>query len=58
MADILEKSTEEKYEYFLELLEKSEKGNSDGNVQLRRYLEQIKKLLEEKFAGKLELAIY
>uniref|UniRef100_A0A336MLF7 CSON001788 protein n=1 Tax=Culicoides sonorensis TaxID=179676 RepID=A0A336MLF7_CULSO len=48
MTEILGKSAEEKYEYVLELLEKSEIGVSDGNVQLRRYLEQVKKILAER----------
>lgn len=53
MADVLYKSAEEKYEYVLELLEKSENTESDGNVQLRRYLEQVKRLVGERFQGKI-----
>lgn len=53
MADVLYKSAEEKYGYVLELLEKSENTESDGNVQLRRYLEQVKRLVGERFQGKI-----
>ncbi|XP_063705871.1 uncharacterized protein LOC134834965 [Culicoides brevitarsis] len=49
MSDILYKNPEEKYKYVLELLEKSENTESDGNVQLRRYLEQVKNLVSERF---------
>lgn len=53
MSDILLKCAEEKYEYVLELLEKSENTESDGNVQLRRYLEQVKHLVGERFEGEI-----